>query len=87
MFFVLNLVFGVRRKRSDKILALEEQKVSLFQKKLDKDADMNDANLFFLRGVLPEIKKARRPFALKRKIMQCIDDFLAEEELVQPEVI
>ena len=68
-------------KRAYKVLALEQKKVSLFQQKLNKDERNDDPDVCFLKGLLPELKRAERPSTLKRKIMEAIDDYLETERL------
>jgi hypothetical protein len=80
---VTNTAFGVRsNKKSDKVFDLETKKIDLFTRKLEKDDRNDDAELCFLKSLVPEMKKAVRLTKLKRKISEVVDDFLEEEALL-----
>ena len=77
--------FGVRAKgKGEKAIDLETRKIDLFRRKLDKDERNEDADLCFLKGLMPEFKKAVRVAKLKRKITEVVNEFLDEEAWLYP---
>jgi hypothetical protein len=61
------------------------KKVDLQAARLRKDSEIEDPDLSFFKGLLPDVKKAQNKRKLKRKITELIDEFLKTEALISKE--
>lgn len=64
------------------LLDVEEKKLALYARKLDKENIEEDADVLWLRSLAPDVKKAKNVRQLKLKIQEVINDHLETEELL-----